>query len=545
MPRRRKQKKTETGSETPVSSVLPEGSASPPRRWETLAIAVCALVFFLQGFLASFQKSLTFDEPIYIASGATFLTRSDFRLTQEAPPLLPELAAALPVLFLRLKIPGDELPAWKQGDHLSYPRYFLAANGAKIRAIAFWARLPILLIGAGLIVAIAFWGRRLYGPQAALGATVAAAFSPNLIAHSQLATTDFGCAAFVFLAMFAFWKCLRSRRTRDWLLCGFVTGLALLTKFTALLLGPTYALVGAVFLLRKKIPLLPLLSGAFLIAFASALVVGAGYNFTFDYTPYVEGIRRISSQSTTNPDYWTYLLGVAGPGAWWYYHVVAFFLKVPVPALLLLVLAAVGLLRDRAHREAALFLLLPAFLVVGASCFDKINIGLRHILPAFPFLYLFIAQAFADARKRSYRAVLGALLLWMAFDAAWIFPHHLSYFNEAAGGPARGPYLLDDSNIDWGQDLPALEKWIRKHPEARPLRLALATNVPPELYGVVGETMSKADVLNPRPGTYAVSAHTVVFFRKGWQRYGTGADWLAKYRPVERVGGSIYIYRFP
>jgi hypothetical protein len=43
-------------------------------------------------------------------------------------------------------------------------------------------------------------------------------------------------------------------------------------------------------------------------------------------------------------------------------------------------------------------------------------------------------------------------LCWLAASSLWVYPHSLSYFNEAAGGPLRGAEHLLGSNSDWGQD---------------------------------------------------------------------------------------------
>lgn len=118
-------------------------------------------------------------------------------------------------------------------------------------------------------------------------------------------------------------------------------------------------------------------------------------------------------------------------------------------------------------------------------------------------------------------------------DVAVIFPHHLSYFNLIAGGPEQGPFLLNDSNIDWGQDLPALAAWQKHNSDSEPLKLAYFGTAIPEIYGVKSQPMSIDDVENPKPGTYAISVTELVF---------TG--WLSKYKPIGRAGYSIYIFRF-
>ena len=107
-----------------------------------------------------------------------------------------------------------------------------------------------------------------------------------------------------------------------------------------------------------------------------------------------------------------------------------------------------------------------------------------------------------------------ALAAFSAFEGLRIHPHHLSYVSAAVGGPERGPYLLDESNIDWGQDLPALARWQRGRPADERVRLFYFGSADPEAYGVRSEPFDPLDRVAPRPGLYAISAHQLVGFRK-------------------------------
>ena len=138
--------------------------------------------------------------------------------------------------------------------------------------------------------------------------------------------------------------------------------------------------------------------------------------------------------------------------------------------------------------------------------------------------------------------VAGALL-WSLQQAVAIHPHPLSYFNVAAGGAANAPYLMDDSNVDWGQDLPALEAWQRRHGGV-PLRLSYFGTVRPQWYGVRFRPMEAEEIVAPMAGYYAVSVHHLVWFRKLARERGAAYDWLSRFRPVDRAGYSILIYRF-
>lgn len=509
-----------------------------------------ALVFFAQGFFGSLTKSLTWDEPSFISAGYSYLTRNDFQLNRSHPPFIQQLIA-LPLLFIKLKFPAEEASNWRTSPNpvFALGRLFLFESGNPVRQIAMWARLPILLMGTGLILVIFFWGRQLYGIEPALVGTAVAAFSPNLLAHAKLATEDLGCTVMMFVAVWIFWRSLHNDRIRDWLLCGFITGLALLSKYTALLLLPIYPTLAVGFWLlhREKIKLASMFKGFVCIGCLAILVVGAGYNFSFDYSLYSQGLRQIYSDLKSEHYRFYYMLGKGSEHPWWYYYLVAFVLKVPVPTQLLIAIAVFYALLDRRHREATLFLLVPAFVVVGVSFFDKANLGLRRILPAFPFLFLFTAQSIVDEERRLRVLIVSAMICWLAFETLRIYPHHLAYFNSVAGGPERGPYLLADSNIDWGQDLPALAEWQKKYPEARPLKLLYFGSASPTAYEVESVKFNLPwDLIYPKPGFYAISAHKLAFFRRQQERAQLkNIDWLTKYEPIARAGYSIYIYRFP
>ena len=130
-------------------------------------------------------------------------------------------------------------------------------------------------------------------------------------------------------------------------------------------------------------------------------------------------------------------------------------------------------------------------------------------------------------------------------SAARIFPPHLSYQNPAVGGPERGPYTLDESNIDWGQDLPALAAWQRENPSAEPLQLFYFGTAEPSAYGVRALAFDASRVEDPPDGTVAISAHYLAGLRKLEALTGADADWLTRYEPVAKAGYSIFIYRFP
>ncbi len=252
--------------------------------WLAVALLL-SLVYFIQCLTGAMRLSLTWDEPSFISAGYVYLTKGEFSLNPSHPPLMQELEA-LPLLSLDLNVP--EYPArWLSATNpvAGYGRALIFDSGNDPRRIAALARLPVMLIGAMLVLAIFLWGRSVFGPGPAAAAAALASFCPNLLTHAKLATEDIGCSAFFFRAIWSFWHASRKPLIRTWAICGFITGLALLSKYTALLLGLAYLLLSIWLVLKKENGLKPLalLKGLAVTGGIAGFVVGAGYNFTFGW----------------------------------------------------------------------------------------------------------------------------------------------------------------------------------------------------------------------------------------------------------------------
>ena len=109
--------------------------------------------------------------------------------------------------------------------------------------VLFWARLPMLLVATGLAIVMFVWGRELIGGAAAVGALFLYAFDPIVLAHSGLVTTDVGMAAFSMLFFLALWRYARGPSRARLVVAGLTLGLALGTKFSAVMLLPVGGLL--------------------------------------------------------------------------------------------------------------------------------------------------------------------------------------------------------------------------------------------------------------------------------------------------------------
>jgi hypothetical protein len=232
----------------------------------------------------------------------------------------------------------------------------------------------------------------------------------------------------------------------------------------------------------------------------------------------------------------------------------------------LLVLLSAGLCACRrgyasAWREEVLLLAPIAVVLTLVSSQTGFNHHLRYVLPIFPFAFIWaskVAQVFGPAPegpqmypahsvRRSPAArgacrvlsagAVGIAAAWFVASSLWVYPHSLSYFNELAGGPMNGHTHLLDSNIDWGQDLLFLKRWLEGHPEAQPIGLAYSPPAwlfDPKDVGI-DYTLPPPGIFGPQPGWYAICV------RELRERDGRYAYFL-RFKPVATAGYSIYIY---
>jgi 4-amino-4-deoxy-L-arabinose transferase-like glycosyltransferase len=414
-----------------------------------------------------------------------------------------------------------------------------------------------------------------------------AALDPNLIAHGQLATTDAGATCFCFLAIYAFWRLLHCPSNARLVVTGLATGLALASKFSAVVVIPGLALLGFLHLAAKRAEgarregrrLLGWLLVICLIAMA-VLIADYGGEFRSVWAM-VREMRTVEQGSLAPPSagpvadfmltrlpipvpsYWyglwlvrhdiqsgraTFFWGQRSEGGWWYYFPAALLIKTPLATLILVGAGLILLLKPgRCNWGHLAFLALPAAAWMGIAMASRLNLGYRHILPIWPFLFVAVGSLAAVPPIGWRRAALLALTGWLAVSAIAIFPHHLAYFNELVGGPGEGYRYLVDSNLDWGQDLKGLARYQREHALGQ-IYLAYFGTADPDTYGIEYECMPSYGLLAcddapiPRSGTLAVSATCL---QGGCTEDPQAYRWLLDETPVAKIGYSIFVYELP
>ena len=431
-------------------------------------------------------------------------------------------------------------------------------------------------------------------------------FDPTILAHSRYTTNDVAVAFFSFAATYALWRYLETERPRthdqcprDLVLAGVAFGLAQGSKFSALLLMPAFVAVVGLWpflsvpwagslgrwmadcrrwLLRHAVGLLAIFA-------IGGLVLWAGYGFDVGSLPgrslplpaigYFEDL--IWEIKYFGREGYVFLCDEVSSAGWWYYFLVAFALKSPLPATLAIGTAlgcslsagcgssAIGAASEEGRTRRPLqvqntrarrlmVLSLPALAYFLSTLVSPLNIGYRFFIPVLPYLYVLTGRL-ATLAKRYQRLLLIGVLVWSGVVALRIHPHYLAYFNEFAGGPDNGWRYLVDSNIDWGQDLPALHDIVERQNLGR-IKLSYFGTAHPSYYGLDFEPLPTWEPTpeqgnpftrtyyphDPAPGVYAISAthlQGVVMDPDEWDTYA----WFRDKSPFAKAGYSIFLYQ--
>ncbi len=487
---------------------------------------------------------------------------------------------------------------WKMGKD------FLAANTHEsLRwyfALARWASIPFL-IGCGY-VGYRFSGE-LYGEAAGLIFLALWSFSPLLLGWGPTVCPDVLAGGLGLVAAYVLLRWLRRPTLLRAVIAGAFLGLLPLTKMTWLIAFCVWPLVYLFWVVlawtrngaKNAISLssLPQLAVLLLVGLCT---LNAGYLFdgtlqplqsydfhsqwlTGDEHPddrqaWTTGNRVSGSWLGTIPvplprefvqgldtqrvDFergrLSYLAGQWSNRGWWYYYLYALAAKMPLGTWFLLLLTVFVTCFRREYNavweEEAVLLLPMVAIFVLVSSQTGISANMRYIIPALPFLFVWIAKLAKAYVRRDWTisAITSMLVAWMAVSSLSVYPHSLSYFNEFAGGPTNGPEHLLGSNTDWGQELFYLKRWCENHPEAHPISVAFWGTYPAEVSGIrsVGDPPSGPHALfteegvslaklGPQPGWFALSVNEI--YRRS-RRYRYFLD----FEPVATTGYSIYIY---
>lgn len=532
----------------------------------TILLIVLIAITSLRLFDHYRVTSATYDEAFHIATGMELLDRGTYKYELQHPPL-GRMAVALP-LYLKgarsIGYPtateeGNAILRFSEDAHLNL-------------TVARMGNLFFLIL-AGWIVYL--WSCRWFSRRSALVALVILLNLPPVIGHGSLAALDIPGAAGLLAANYAILRWVEKPSTLGWIGMSLGILLAILTKFSNIAFLPLTALamfavhfIAGERSLRKllvewKLRARHLIASLVLVLllipvcyrFYTTVVIPPSGTDQFvgrifppksllhqaavrlietptPWHPFVAGIYYVGVHNRLGHD--GYLLGEFRLHGWWYFFLVVLLVKTPLGFLLgtpLLIQKG----RDRSGYHHALFCRLAPLLILFFCLLVSINIGVRHIL----VLYFFGSIALADVLVQwwdhggSRQWAVKALLLLLLTESFFAHPHYVGHFNLLAGkNPER---ILVDSDLDWGQDLLHLRRYLEEHN---------LTNVEIVYFGTapVDEIILER---HRRPRSNSKEKYLAISLRYLYlenAKQGLFQD-LMQRDPIARIGSSIVLYR--
>ena len=562
------------------------------------AIAILAIAAVI-AIASGWHDSPIVDEDPHIGAGYSYIAGHTYEFNPEHPPLAKDLAGiALSFLHINPKIiPKTEASV---NDQWNFGRTLIYHSGVDPITIVHVARLPLIIffLLSGWLVFL--WARRTYNPRTALLAVFLFALSPTVVAHARFVTTDVPALFGVLLASYFYIRYLGAQSTKNFWIAALAFGIAMLTKFSMFLLIPYLLLAGMFWawshhqnylrsvgrIIWKTILIMivgfivvvgpiyqfhvynyppsqqiadeqSILNGYQVPAFAHAIIWASDKPVLRPYAQWMLGMAMVFQRAEGGNR--TYFLGQVSSASFKAYFPVVFALKEPIP-FLLLIIGSIYLAWEALRRKhlsiknkirehfPALMMLLWVAIYVASSITARLNIGIRHLMPIYGFLFVLVAgqiEPLLSSPKKWLKYIVIGLLGWYALEFAAIYPYYLTYFNEFAGGPSGGHNYVVDSNLDWGQDLWRLADYVKANHISK-LSLDYFGWADPSFYlGTAfnwihgGQYINKAQFLrdNPNGGWIAVSG---TYYEESTVDSAKPYAWLGK--PTTVIGNSIFVW---
>jgi len=548
------------------------------------------------------------DEQAHIPSGYSYMKYQDYRLNPEHPPLAKDISG-IPLLFMDLNFPTEN-KCWTEdlNGQWACGMEFVFNSGNNADLLIFLARIPMILLLILMGWFIFYVTRKMAGNKPALLALLLFSFSPTMIAHGRLVTTDIAAAFGALLATYYWVVFLKKPTKKNIIIAGLTLGIALCLKFSLVLLFGSLGIATLVyaFLTGKfkgvlrylGLSLIAGIVAVFLIIYPvyffhtinypiekqvadtaenlvdaipfykNMNVAMAGNPVTRPLAQYMLGIGMITQRVAGGNT--VYYLGEVSRNAWLSYFPMMYLLKVPL-SFHILTLIALGLwliylFREKAWKKPyskALEWLKEHILEFAFLCFfviywftsitGNLNIGVRHILPTIPIIYILISigicrfsEMFKKKTQTVLKIVIGLLLVWYVVSCLINYPLYISYYNELVGGPDNGHKYAVDSNYDWGQDLKRLQDFVE---ENNINKISIAYFGGDNTYYRLGDKIENTWIYQEPELNHGWIAISGTFLQEGrakpahdYDKDTTFFKWLDDYELAGKAGHSIFIY---
>ncbi|MBN1120055.1 MAG: glycosyltransferase family 39 protein [Anaerolineae bacterium] len=531
----------------------PENHAAR-KAFPILLAALLLVILFGLAVDSALKKSPTLLEGPGIAQGRALL-RGEYPENAELPYLMSIVSGAFSLLETNLP-PVDTLPGYRSADWRRISQALFWHREAPPTRLFFLARLPVIGLTLLLGAVTWRWARDLGGSWSGLLALGLLTFSPNILAHGNLAALDLANAAFWIGGLWCWSRYLHRRKTGWAVTCAVLLGLSIANGFPALIVILAPGLMMLPSLVRPRSGTGK--SGAGVVIMFLALILGIVLTGWLvrpipidDYLNQLIRFQAAAPPGLAETGQRVYLLGHFSQNGWWYQPFILLGTKLPLITLMLLGLAfALAIIKGQ--EVCRWEICLPLLLILAVSAFTPLGQEMRSLLPILPLVFIFISRLAHDLVDEPTQRPLatGLAILPVILSGLLIHPHYLSFINVIGGGLENGAKITAGSNLDWGQDLPELARYMDRR-GINLIYLSYYGDGDPAAYGINALMLPSETTpagypppatfypLNPAPGIYAISATNLV----GRPPELDGA--FGSFRnntPVDVIGGSLYIY---
>jgi 4-amino-4-deoxy-L-arabinose transferase-like glycosyltransferase len=313
---------------------------------------------------------------------------------------------------------------------------------------------------------------------------------------------------------------------------------------------------------------------------------------TKPFAQYLLGALMVVERSTGGNT--GYFLGNISNSGWHEYFPTVFLIKEPIPSLILIFLAifwsfknfiksTINNIKNKnwwtklinwLSQNFLLFCILSFVIIYSISSIrSPLNIGYRHLTVIIPLIYILTADQikkwwwgvknnvnsqsifsllinFNQIKKIGIKTIfILILIMWYIIEALIISPHFIAYFNEFVGGAKNGYKYVVDSNLDWGQDLKRLTKFVEKN-NINKIKLDYFGGGSPTYY--LQEKFEPWQSAKGQPEANSWLAVSLTFLQNSQGKPVPGFhinpkdtyNWLKDKNPTARIGYSIFVYHF-
>ena len=534
---------------------------------------------------AALRESVTVDEVAHVGAGVSYLQKLDLRMNTEHPPLA-KLLAALPLAMRGVRTDYSHYSWTYSGSGFnamlgqwSFGHSLITAWNEPRETMA-WVRVPMLLLTLALGLIIYTYALRLSNVSGARLCLAIFVSTPAFLAFGPLVLTDIAVTFFSLLTMWTFaalWQSPTRARIASF---GLALAGALLSKFSAgLLLVACAAFAGSLrwspmggFPRRSRwASTAKGVLGAVLVVYAAYLILSWNQPTTgleaLGRSPAALVLRRLLMPLllfgtgltffivTANRP--TFILGHAYPHGVWFYFPTVFLLKSTLAFLCLLGLGLVVWIAAKRRlrgqgiaipktmmlhwRALRLFLLV----FVAASLLSPMDLSIRHFTIPLVLLILLLSplprmlDSLEEAGWKPARACRWLMLVLAGASlvtAVRAYPYYIPFLNSISMGHP-GYELVNDSNLDWNQSLPDVQRFVVHH-GLRTVLIDIYGYSEPAVYVPLARFWNCQQPAPSDASQWAVVSANMIL-------ESHNCAWLLRYFHEVLAGGSMYAFELP